>query len=161
MGTGGGLCQVANLLYWLGLHAGLGVVERHRHDLDLFPDSNRDVPFGCGATVFYPHRDLKLTNPHSQPLLIEVDVRGGKLLGQVVLVEDPGFQIRVVETRHHFFRERGTVWRQNRIERWWYRGTDRVRREVLAENRAKVMYPVADDQLSAERAPCYPLPRLP
>ena len=55
-GGGGGLCQVANLLFYLAVHAGLELVERHRHALDLFPDDSRTVPFGCGATVFFPRK---------------------------------------------------------------------------------------------------------
>lgn len=50
--VGGGLCQLANLIVLLGIEAGLEIVERHRHSLDLFPDAERTAPFGCGATVF-------------------------------------------------------------------------------------------------------------
>lgn len=61
-GVGGGLCQLSNLLYWITLHTPLTVVERHRHGYDVFPDVNRTQPFGSGATCFYPHGDLMITN---------------------------------------------------------------------------------------------------
>jgi len=50
--TGGGLCQLSNALYWMALHLGFTITERHRHSFDVFPDSYRSVPFGAGATVF-------------------------------------------------------------------------------------------------------------
>ncbi|HEU4355115.1 MAG TPA: VanW family protein, partial [Actinomycetota bacterium] len=34
-GVGGGLCQVSNGLYWTAVRAGMRIVERHRHGLDL------------------------------------------------------------------------------------------------------------------------------
>jgi vancomycin resistance protein VanW len=142
LGIGGGLCQVANLLYWLAIHSGLEVVERHRHGLDMFPDAARDVPFGCGATVFYPHRDLKLRNRTTEPLLIEMHVVGGRLHGVARFENDPGFRVRIVETRHRFRREPTGTYRENRLERWWYSGRECVRKDLLTENRARVLYDV-------------------
>lgn len=60
--TGGGLCQLSNLIYWMTLHTPLTVVERHRHGYDVFPDANRTQPFGSGATCFYPYLDLMIRN---------------------------------------------------------------------------------------------------
>lgn len=40
-GTGGGLCQLSNLIFWMTLHTPLTIIERHRHGYDIFPDSNR------------------------------------------------------------------------------------------------------------------------
>ena len=61
-GVGGGLCQISNMLHWLTLHSELTVVERHRHSFDPFPDSERRVPFGTGATLLDGIFDLKVTN---------------------------------------------------------------------------------------------------
>jgi vancomycin resistance protein VanW len=52
-GVGGGLCQLANLLFWLALHSPLEISERHHHSFDPFPDDHRVLPFGSGASVFY------------------------------------------------------------------------------------------------------------
>ena len=61
-GTGGGLCQLSNLIYWMTLHTPLTVTERWRHNYDVFPDNNRTQPFGSGATVSYNYIDLQIRN---------------------------------------------------------------------------------------------------
>lgn len=73
-GVGGGLCQLSNLLYWITLHTPLTVVERHRHGYDVFPDANRTQPFGSGATCFYPHGDLMITNRTGDTFALSVSV---------------------------------------------------------------------------------------
>lgn len=137
-GAGGGLCQAANLLYWLALHAGLEVVERHRHALDLFPDEGRSVPFGCGATVFFPHKDLKLASP-ARPALVCMRVEGGALHGELRYAQDPGFTCEVVERDARLTREGGVTWRENALWRTFSTGQE----ELIARHRAKVTYPVA------------------
>jgi len=150
LGPGGGLCQVANLVFWLGLHSGMEVVERHRHGLDLFPDEDRTAPFGCGATVFYPHRDLRLVNPLEQPVLIALRVGGGRLHGEARLARDPGVCWEVVQTRHRFVRRDGKVWRENRVARRRV-AAGVVAVEPLLENRAQVVYPVPESWLEPDR----------
>lgn len=59
-GIGGGICQLANLLYWMALHTPLEVVERHHHSFDPFPDEGRVLPFGSGASVFYKLHRFKI-----------------------------------------------------------------------------------------------------
>ena len=145
-GPGGGLCQVANLLYWLAVHAGLEVLERHRHDLDLFPDHERTAPFGCGATVFFPFKDLRFRNPHPWPVMLEVWVDGTHVHGAVRMPEDPGFRCEVLEVSHRFVRRDGAIWRENRLVRRTHAGGT-VREEPLSENHARVAYAVPEQQL--------------
>lgn len=148
-GGGGGVCQVANLVYWLGVHGGLEVVERHRHALDLFADSDRDVPFGCGATVFWPTADLRLHNPHAHPVVLRLALDAAHLSGSLQCPVDPGFRIRLVETDHRFERAGTEVFRHNRLWREWGGGAT-LRREPLAVHRARVCYPVPPSMISSE-----------
>jgi vancomycin resistance protein VanW len=142
-GVGGGVCQVANLLYWLAAHAGLTITERHRHELDLFPDHDRTAPFGCGATVFYPLKDLRFRNPHPVPVLLELAIDGGMLAGCVRLPADPGVRWDVAERGHRFVQRGADVWRENRLLRRRLDPTGIVLgEEPLSENRARVLYPV-------------------
>ncbi len=140
-GIGGGCCQVSNLLYLLCLLGGMRVVERHRHGLDLFPDSARTVPFGCGATVFYGTADLRFDNPIDQPVLLRMLIEDGQLVGRLLCAEDPGFRVELDERDHRFFREDGRWMRENRIVR---RILDPdgglILEQQVAHNRARTCY---------------------
>lgn len=81
-GTGGGLCQMSNLIYWMTLHTPLEVTERHRHSYDVFPDSNRTQPFGSGATCSYNYLDLQIHNPTSNLYQLRVSVGEEDLIGE-------------------------------------------------------------------------------
>lgn len=141
-GVGGGACQVANLVYWLALNAGMEILERHRHDLDLFPDHDRTAPFGSGATVYFPTRDLRFRNPGDQPLLLELTVAEGMLSGAARFPRDPGCRWVLLERDHRFFREGEAVVRANRIVRQRIGPGGEMHEELVAENRARVLYPV-------------------
>ncbi len=140
-GVGGGNCSVSNLLYLLALRSGLQIVERHRHQLDLFPDHGRTVPFGCGATVFYPHRDLKITNPWPFALCLGLRVEDGALHGEVRAAQQATCTIEVYEIDHHIRRDGDTWWRENRIRR---RGINRdgsiAFDEEVAHNMGRCLY---------------------
>lgn len=140
-GAGGGACQSSNLLYLLALRAGMRIVERHRHALDLFPDNDRTVPFGCGATVAYNHADLRFENPLPQPVALRLELAGGELRGRLLAPADPGFRVEVYEVDHRFVREGDAWFRENRIRRRFVApdGTVLLDQEV-AHNRGRVLY---------------------
>ncbi len=140
-GIGGGCCQVSNLLYLLCLLGGMRVVERHRHGLDLFPDSARTVPFGCGATVFYGTADLRFDNPLDQSVLLRMGIEDGHLVGRLLCPDDPGFRVEIEERDHRFFRQDGGWMRENRILRRIVGLDGRILLEQqVAHNRARVCY---------------------
>ena len=60
--VGGGLCQIASLLYELGLRGGLTIIERHPHSRDLYTEDNRFTPLGLDATVVWGFKDVRLGN---------------------------------------------------------------------------------------------------
>lgn len=139
---GGGLCQLANLLFGLAVHADAEIVERHRHSFDLFPDTDRTVPFGFGATVFYNHVDFRFRNTLDQRLLLRTWIEGDRLRGEARLERCPGWRIRVAEAGHRFFREDGAIWRENRLLRCRVSTNGGEDEPVpLIANRAKVLYP--------------------
>lgn len=138
---GGGLCQLANLLFGLCVGADAEIIERHRHSFDLFPDTDRTVPFGFGATVFYNHIDFQFRNTLPQPILLRVWIDGRQLRGEVRTASCPGWRMRVEETGHRFFRLANEVWRENHL--WKQKVmTDGSAspREPLFYTRAKVLY---------------------
>jgi len=71
-GTGDGLCQLGNLLFWIFARSPLLVLERHRHGFDVFPDVNRKVPFGAGATLAYNYIDLQAKNETANQFQIKL-----------------------------------------------------------------------------------------
>ena len=140
-GIGGGCCAVSNLLYLLALQAGLVIVERHRHALDLFPDHGRTVPFGCGATVFYNRADLRFANPLPFPVLLRLEVTGRALRGRICSPHDPGWRVELYEVGHRLFRDEAGWRRENQVWRRirWPDGGVLVDHQV-AHNRARLAY---------------------
>lgn len=145
-GIGGGACQVANLVFWLGVMAGFVIVERHRHRWDLFPDDGRQVPFGCGATVYWPHRDLVLRNPHGIGFTWHLEVREGLLHGAIRAQVPLERRYRLEESAHRFVEHGGAIWRLNTVQRIC-EAQGVVSQEILVHNKARVAYPVSADRL--------------
>ena len=123
-GIGGGACQVANLLYYLALVGAMTIVERHRHTLDLFPDADRRVPFGCGATVFYNWADLRFANPLDVPVALRLAIEADQLVGELRAPTDVDLRAEVYEVDHRFFEQGGAWSRENRIRRRIVRPSD-------------------------------------
>lgn len=141
-GTGGGLCQLSNMIFWMAAHSPLTVVERHRHGYDVFPDSNRTQPFGSGATCYYPHGDLMLRNDteHTYQLLVTVgtDYLEGELRVSAPMTE----KYRVREDDHHMSPEYwGGYSRHNALYREVYSPEgELLESSLLVENHALMMY---------------------
>ena len=144
-GTGGGLCQLSNLLYWMALHAPLEITEHHHHSFDPFPDDRRVLPFGSGAGVFYNYVDLRLRNPTDVVLQLVVAVTEEHLRGQLLAEERGSLAFHIEEREHRFVSDGdGRVFRQNEL---WRRTIDRrtgeiVSLELITRNHAEVGYKV-------------------
>lgn len=59
---GGGLCQLSGIIYHSALRAGMEIVERHNHSVDLYKESERFTPLGSDATVAFGYKDLRFRN---------------------------------------------------------------------------------------------------
>ena len=140
-GIGGGCCQISNTLYLLALQSGQEIVERHRHGLDLFPDYDRKIPFGCGATIYYNYADLRFANPLSSPVLLRLRVADRHLIGEIWTTMDPGWTTEIYEVDHRFFRENEQWWRENYVRRRFLSAEGAVLRdEEIAHNLGRVLY---------------------
>lgn len=166
VGVGGGLCQLTNLLHWMALHSPLTIAEHHHHNqMDLFPDYGRELPFGTGTSVAYPHVDYQLRNATMNTFQLRVHVTGTHLRGELRALEPEPLAYHVVERDMHFRREPDGLYRNNTI---WRRVVDKrtgatVSEDLLLANHAKVMYeerfvPVAQvrDAVSASVLPGRP-----
>lgn len=134
-GVGGGLCQLANFLYWIFLHTDIEVVERHHHSIDAFPDSGRTLPFGSGATVFHNYIDLQIKNVSQSPLQIKLWFTDECLKGQILSDMPQEKKFHVIEKKHCFVRVGANVFRYNEL----YRET-RVRGETIREDQIVVNF---------------------
>ena len=59
---GGGVCQVSSIVYLAALRAGLTVLERHSHSVDIYQEHERVAPLGADATVVYGLKDFQFMN---------------------------------------------------------------------------------------------------
>ena len=140
-GVGGGACKVSNLIYQLALKSGMEIVERHRHSLDLFPDKERKVPFGLGATVFYNYADLQFKNVSRVPIQMCLSIKNGKLVGEIKASIPNQYTYEVYEVDHKFTKVKDGWIRSNEI---WRKTKDKggkcIKNECIAKNRARVLY---------------------
>lgn len=141
-GIGGGLCQLSNLVYWMTIHTPLTVVERYRHSYDVFPDSNRILPFGSGATCVYNYRDLMLKNGTNLPIQLRVWLTDTMLCGCFNTMVEPMETYEVYEKEHHIKKELfGKYSRHNVICRKVLDlAGGEVSHEYITENHALMMY---------------------
>jgi len=145
-GIGGGICQLANLLYWMTLHTSLVVTERHHHSFDPFPDSGRTLPFGSGASVFYNYIDLRFYNPTSSSFQIKVWLTDKHLKGAIFSNEEIPYSYHIEERNHQFLKRNEKNYRQNEI---WRKTVDKrtgqmMKEELLIQNFSEVKYPIPD-----------------
>ncbi len=151
-GVGGGLCQMTNLLHWMTLHTPLTVVERWRHSYDVFPDAQRALPFGSGATCAWPALDLQIENRTLVPFRLTVAVTDTELVGTWTSTEPLRSRYEIVERAHRVTHEGPRTWvRHNQLWRLEHReGSDAVSEALVTENHALMMYepflPVAASQ---------------
>lgn len=140
--TGGGLCQLSNLIYWMALHSPLTIKERWRHSYDVFPDVNRTIPFACGATLAYNYIDLQLQNNTDKTFQIKLWLDNEYLNGEMLCNVDLKTKYEIYETDHIFQQQWwGGYTRHNRI---WKRIIDlndnSINEELVTENNAIMMY---------------------
>ena len=141
-GVGGGICQLANLVHWMFLHAPLTVVERSEHSFDPFPDRGRVLPWGVGCSIVYNYVDLVVRNDSERTFQLVVGVGDRYLHGQLLADELPDFSYKVEARGEQFLRHDGQVFRRNEI---WRRVIDRasgiqVGEQLLTSNCALVVY---------------------
>ncbi len=146
-GLGGGLCQMANLLFWMFLHTEMEVVERYHHSLDVFPDSGRVLPFGSGATILYNFVDLKIRNTSASPIQIRVQVTEKFLKGEIRTLLPPLRKFRIVEKKHCFVHYQQQWFRFNEIWREEFVRGNKMAERLIVRNFAPVRYAVDNNYL--------------
>ena len=142
-GIGGGLCQFTNLIHWLILHSPLDIDEHHHHDgIDLFPDFGRQVPFGCGTSIVYNYLDYQFTNNTDCTFQLIVYVTDTHLCGELRVSKVLQESYHIKEEDAYFIKKYDEYYRRNKIIRQVVdkRTGNELRREVIKESNARVMY---------------------
>lgn len=144
-GIGGGLCQLSNLIHWVMLHTPLTIVEHHHHDqVDLFPDYNRQIPFGTGTSVLYNYLDYRVRNDTDCRYQLLVSVEGEYLCGEIRADRPQQYSYHIQAEEEFFSQEGEHIYRNGKIIR---KTVDRrtgtcIARELLRTNHARVDYPL-------------------
>lgn len=142
-GVGGGMCQFTNLIHWMVLHTPLTIVEHHHHDgVDLFPDFNRQIPFGTGTSIYYNYLDYRFRNDTDAVYQLLVWVDGEYLRGELRSDRSQRYKYHIRTEGEGFVREGETVYRVGQV---WREAIDpatgnRVERTLIRENHARVLY---------------------
>ncbi|WP_103864664.1 VanW family protein [Aquimarina sp. I32.4] len=137
---GGGLCQLGNLLFWVFAHSPLTVKERYRHGFDVFPDVNRKVPFGAGATLSYNYIDLQIKNETNNSFVIKLWLDETHLNGELLSKEKMNGSYKVEERNHQIKQQLwGGYSRHNQIFKICTTETSETE-EMIVENHAIMMY---------------------
>lgn len=146
-GTGGGLCQISNLIHWLVIHSPLTIVERHHHSFDPFPDDGRVLPFGSGATIFYNYLDFQFTNTTPYTFQINLWLSPKCLEGELRISEQLDYSYHIFEKNHRFIKNGENYYRENEI--WRNKISKKgsgpiLHSELLIKNHAEVQYTPAN-----------------
>jgi vancomycin resistance protein VanW len=81
--VGGGLCQLSGLIYYLAIHTGVQIIERHHHSIDIYEDEERFTPLGSDATVVYGYKDLQFKNTLQHPIALSFTILNDELIGSI------------------------------------------------------------------------------
>lgn len=142
-GTGGGLCQMGNLIHYLVLHTDLEVVELNHHTDALFPDVKRRVPFGTGTSISYKNLDYRFKNNSPYPVQLRVWQDDTFLYGELRSTVPLKYKYKLVEEGHHFKKEDdGIFYRNSKVYKIKIDKETRkeVSKELILTNHSRVMY---------------------
>ena len=142
-GTGGGLCQLSNLIHWMILHSDMDITEHHHHDgLDLFPDYNRVIPFGTGTSIMYNYMDYRFKNNTDLTYQLIVYTTDEYLCGELRANRKQTYKYHIVAENTFFSREKDGVYRNGEVyqDKIDPKTGKRITRKLIRKNHAKVCY---------------------
>lgn len=114
--SGGGLCQMSNLLFDLFLHSPLRVVERKGHGKKEFPDPGTSL-VGMDATVSEGWIDLKVENRQPQAYQIKIDFDEERIYGFLRTEPEPDAEYEILNKNVTYVKKGGAIYQQADIYR--------------------------------------------
>lgn len=154
-GTGGGLCQFSNLIHWIILHTPLDVIEKHHHEqVDMFPDSDRKVPFGTGTSIVYNYLDYRFKNNTKDTYQLITYVDGTHLHGKLFCSSPSALTYKVNVDNEKFVQEKDQVYRCGNIFKNAYDLNGKfLSRTLIQKNHARVAYDTSNINVISEKKP--------
>lgn len=141
---GGGLCQLSNLIAYMFACSECIFIERKHHSKDVFPDSNRTIPFASGATIFFNLIDLKIKNTYPFPIKLNLHTTDTQLRGSLDIPIALDYFVKLKEKESFYIRSNKTkkIYRCNSLNRVFYKKNtkNKIKEEALWSNTAEVMY---------------------
>ena len=144
-GIGGGLCQFTNLIHWMVLHTPLTITEHHHHDgIDMFPDFNRQVPFGTGTSIFYNYLDYRFKNETSVTFQLITYTTDKYLCGELRAEQSLDFSYHIFTENEGFIKEEDGIFRIGQVYRKVVdkKTGNTLDTELIRNNHARVMYEI-------------------
>ena len=142
-GVGGGMCQFTNLIHWIVCHTPLKIIEHHHHDrFDLFPDFNRQVPFGMGTSIFNNYLDYRFFNPTDTTFQLITYVKDEYLCAQMRSDKPTKYSYHIKAENERFEKKGEQFYRLGEVYRTVVdkRSGNIIKKELLRKNNALVMY---------------------
>lgn len=142
-GYGGGMCQMTNLIHWMILHSSMEIIEHHHHDkFDLFPDYNRQIPFGTGTSIVNNYVDYRFKNTTENTYQLIIYTTDEYLCGELRCSAPQDEKFHIMAEDEYFSNENGIVYRNGKVYRNSIdRNTGLIRqRELIRINHAEVKY---------------------
>jgi len=143
-GTGGGLCQLSNLIAYMFACSESVFVERKHHSRDVFPDYDRIVPFASGATIFFNLIDLKVKNVYPFSIKLNLHTTDTQLRGSLSVPMPLDYFVKLEEKESYFIKSTKTdkLYRCNKLYRIFYKKITKkkIKEELLWLNVVQVMY---------------------
>ena len=125
------------------LHSPLSIKERWRHSYDVFPDVNRTLPFGSGATLSYNYIDLQIENKTNHQYQLCLWLTNEQLCGEIRSDTESIYRYEIIEKNHLITGPiAGRYMRQNQLFRQIYDSSTNqlLNEEFVTENFALMMY---------------------
>ena len=135
------------------LHLPLTITEHHHHDgMDLFPDFNRQAPFGTGTSIVYNCLDYRFKNETDITYQLITYITDTHLCGELRMSDTVAVKYHVKTENEHFVRFGGEVYRRGRVYRMCIdKATGReISRQLIRENNACVMYDTAHPEIKED-----------
>lgn len=146
-GIGGGMCQFTNLIHWMVLHTDLEIIEHHHHDqIDLFPDYNRQIPFGTGTSIFYNYLDYRFVNNTTNTYQLITYTTDTYLCGEIRALHNQDFRYHIHIQDEFFSRESDGVYRNGNVYRQKIDPAtgNTLEKILIRQNHARVAYDTSD-----------------